>query len=107
TRRLAMLASKIPVDEALRIGMIDQKVESPELFDGVISTIVNEVLTTGPIAVTEAKSLVQTIDQWESSDEELRSWTLDKTSEMRGSAEGQEGLSSFIERRAAAWKSED
>ena len=107
TRRLAMLASKIPVDEALRIGMIDQKVESPELFDGVIGTIVNEVLTTGPIAVTEAKSLVQTIDRWESSDEELRSWTLDKTSEMRGSAEGQEGLSSFIERRAAAWKSED
>ncbi len=107
TRRLAMLACKIPVDEALRIGMIDQKVKSPEQFDKAISTIVKEVLTTGPIAVTEAKCLVQTIDRWESSDEELRSWTLDKTSEMRGSAEGQEGLSSFIERRAAAWKSED
>ncbi len=67
----------------------------------------DEVLTTGPMAVSEAKNLVQTIDRWEASDEELRSWTLDKTSEMRGSAEGQEGLSSFIERRKAAWKSGD
>ncbi len=107
TRRLAILASKIPVDEALRIGMIDQEVESPDQFEEAIRATVDEVLTTGPMAVNEAKSLVQTIDRWESSDEELRSWTLDKTSEMRGSAEGQEGLSSFIERRKAAWKSGD
>ena len=36
----------------------------------------------------------------EAGDDELRLWTLDKTSQMRGSREGQEGLSSFLERRA-------
>jgi len=107
TRRLAILASKISVEESLRIGMIDQKVDSPDQFNEAIDDIVSEVLTTGPIAVREAKSLVLTIDRWASSDDELRSWTLDKTSEMRGSEEGQEGLSSFIERRAAAWKNEE
>jgi hypothetical protein len=59
------------------------------------------------MAVGEAKKLVLTFDRWESSDEELREWTLDKTSEMRGSSEGQEGLSSFIERRPPAWKRGD
>jgi hypothetical protein len=51
--------------------------------------------------------LVLQFDRWDGSDEELRQWTLDKTSEMRGSSEGQEGLSSFIERRPPAWNSED
>jgi 1,4-dihydroxy-2-naphthoyl-CoA synthase len=37
------------------------------------------------------------------SDEELRLWTLDKTSKMRGSREGQEGLSAFLERRPPDW----
>ena len=36
-------------------------------------------------------------------DDELRQWTLDKTSQMRGSEEGQEGLSSFLERRKPNW----
>ena len=37
------------------------------------------------------------------SDEELREWTLEKTSEMRESIEGQEGLSAFLERRPPNW----
>ena len=36
-------------------------------------------------------------------DESLRKWTLDFTSRMRGSDEGQEGLSSFLEKRSADW----
>ncbi|SVA88576.1 uncharacterized protein METZ01_LOCUS141430, partial [marine metagenome] len=31
----------------------------------------------------------------------------DKTSEMRGSPEGQEGLSAFLDRRPPAWSPED
>jgi methylglutaconyl-CoA hydratase len=102
-----MLASRIAVDEALRIGMIDQCVDSHDDFSDAIQGIVSEVLSTGPMAVSEAKKLILTFDRWQGSDEELRQWTLDKTSQMRGSEEGQEGLSSFIERRPAAWKNED
>jgi methylglutaconyl-CoA hydratase len=102
-----MLAKRIGVEEALRLGMIDERVESPEQFSEAIQGVVTEVLTTGPSAVAEAKHLVLQFDRWDGSDEELRQWTLDKTSEMRGSSEGQEGLSSFIERRPPAWNSED
>ncbi len=107
TRRLAMLAKRIDIDEAIRLGLVEQQVGSPDFFDEVIEAVVAEVMTTGPAAVAEAKKLVLTFDRWTGSDEELREWTLDKTSQMRGSSEGQEGLSSFIDNRPPAWQGED
>ena len=102
-RRLAMMAGRIGAEESLRIGLVSQLSESLEDAE---SAIINEVLTTGPMAVTEAKKLTLTFDRWSDSDEELRTWTLDKTSEMRGSDEGQEGLASFLEKRPPNWKEE-
>ena len=105
-RRLSMMASKIDSVEAMRIGLIDFVVESSSDFDERSNIISQEVLTTGPMAVTEAKNLTLVFDRWDGSDKELRNWTLDKTSQMRGSEEGQEGLSSFLERRKPNWSSE-
>ena len=105
-RRLSMMASKIDSDEAMRIGLIDFVVEASSDFDDRANIISQAVLTTGPMAVTEAKNLTLVFDRWDGSDEELRNWTLDKTSQMRGSEEGQEGLSSFLERRKPNWSSE-
>jgi len=102
-RRLAMLAGRIGSDEALRIGLVNQISDS---LDDAESSVIDEVLTTGPMAVAEAKKLTMTFDRWTGTDEELRTWTLDKTSEMRGSEEGQEGLASFLEKRPPNWKQE-
>ena len=102
-RRLAMMAGRIGAEEALRIGLVNQVSES---LEGAESSVITEVLTTGPMAVAEAKKLTLTFDRWTGSDEELRTWTLDKTSAMRGSEEGQEGLSSFLEKRPPNWKEE-
>lgn len=98
-RRLAMLAGRIGAEEALRIGLVNQ-------IDGSEDSVIAEVLSTGPIAVAEAKRLTLTFDRWTGTDEELRQWTLDKTSEMRSSPEGQEGLASFLEKRPPNWKQE-
>ena len=101
-RRHAMLAGRMDTSEALRIGMID-------CIDDALdeSSVVSEVLKTGPCAVTAAKELALGFDRWEGDDESLRLWTLDFTSRMRGSDEGQEGLSSFLEKRSPNWKSEE
>ncbi len=104
-RRLAMQASRIDAEEALRTGFIEQVVESKEAMDEAVDKLVSEVMTTGPCAVTLAKELTLDFDRWTSTDEELREYTLDFTSRMRGSKEGQEGLSSFLEKRDANWKS--
>jgi methylglutaconyl-CoA hydratase len=103
-RRHAMLAGRMDTSEALRIGMIDAISEDGEADS---SKIISEVLSTGPCAVTAAKELTLGFDRWSEDDESLRLWTLDFTSRMRGSQEGQEGLSSFLEKRSANWKPEE
>ena len=105
-RRLAMQASRIKAEEALRIGFIECVVTDQESFAEAIDSIISEVLTTGPSAATLAKELSVGFDRWTGDDESLRNWTLDFTSRMRGSREGQEGLSSFLEKRPADWKPE-
>ena len=102
-RRLAMMAGRIGAEESLRIGLVNQVSESLEDSE---NPVITEVMTTGPMAVAEAKKLTLTFDRWTDSDEALRKWTLDKTSAMRGSEEGQEGLSSFLEKRPPNWKEE-
>ena len=106
-RRLSMLASRVSAEEGLRIGWLNEVVDSPLGFDEAIDRTIGDVLTTGPMAVAESKRLAMTFDRWMASDEELRLWTLDKTSQMRGSREGQEGLSSFLERRKPDWAPEE
>ena len=103
-RRLAMQASRINADEALRVGMVEQLVDSVDDLSEKVDEMVAEVMTTGPMAVASAKELALNFDRWTGSDEELRQWTLDYTSRMRASDEGQEGLSSFLENRDANWK---
>lgn len=105
-RRLAMQAGKISSEEALRIGFIEEIVDD-NFVSAHIARLTNEVLSTGPSAVTLAKELTLGFDRWTGTDEELRNWTLDFTSRMRGSNEGQEGLSSFLEKRAPNWKPND
>jgi methylglutaconyl-CoA hydratase len=106
-RRLSMQASRIKGEEALRIGFIEALVDGDEERDAAIDDMVAEIMTTGPSAVTLSKELTLGFDRWTESDQALREWTLDFTSRMRGSKEGQEGLSSFLEKRPANWKPKD
>ena len=105
-RRLAMQASRVGGEEALRVGFIENLVAGVDDLAPAVDSIISEVLTTGPCAVSLAKELTLGFDRWDDSDENLRLWTLDFTSRMRGSKEGQEGLSSFLEKRPANWKPE-
>ena len=105
-RRLAMQASRVGAEEALRTGFIEQVVADVDSLEPAVQSLLDQVLTTGPCAVTLAKQLTLNFDRWTESDEALRDWTLDFTSKMRGSKEGQEGLSSFLEKRSANWKPE-
>tara|TARA_B100000427_G_scaffold87375_1_gene71855 strand:+ start:6180 stop:7052 length:873 start_codon:yes stop_codon:yes gene_type:complete len=106
-RRLSMLASRVGSEEALRIGWVNEIAESPDSFADSVSSVISDLLSTGPMAVSESKKLTMEFDRWTGSDEELRIWTMDKTSEMRGSLEGQEGLSAFLDRRLPNWSPND
>ena len=106
-RRLSMLASRVGSEEALRIGWVNEIADSPDSLADSASSVISDLLSTGPMAVSESKKLTLEFDRWTGSDEELRIWTMDKTSEMRGSMEGQEGLSAFLDRRLPDWSPND
>ena len=85
--------------------MVEQLVDTVDDLAAKVDEMVAELMTTGPMAVAKAKELTLNFDRWASNDDELRQWTLDYTSRMRASDEGQEGLSSFLENKDANWKS--
>ena len=106
-RRLAMHAGRIETAEAQRIGLIEDVTPDHDAAWATVEGLVAEVMTTGPSAVSAAKELALGFDRWTGDDLALRTWTLDFTSRMRGSDEGQEGLSAFLEKRPPAWRPGD
>jgi len=106
-RRLAMHAGRIETAEAQRIGLIEDVTPDHDAAWATVEGLVAEVMTTGPSAVSAAKELALGFDRWTGDDLALRTWTLDFTSRMRGSGEGQEGLSAFLEKRPPAWRPDD
>ena len=71
-RRLSMLASRVGAEEALRIGLVNSIADSPENFDSVAGAVIDDLMSSGPMAVTEAKRLSEKLDTWTGSFEELR-----------------------------------
>jgi len=85
---------------AREIGLVEA-VESPEDLDAKLQLWVDAVLTGGPNAVRAAKRLVREVAGRPV--DEVRDLTVNRIAELRVSAEGQEGMRAFLERRKARW----
>ena len=90
-RRYFLTGERFDATAALRIGLVHEVVPADEL-DHCVERIVAEILSAGPEAVRAAKRLV--LDAPLDGEE-----TALRIAERRTSAEGQEGLSAFLERR--------
>ncbi len=101
-KRYFMTAEVMSSRRARRIGLISEVVSEEEL-DSNIETIVNALLKNGPSSVAIAKHLVNNISH-RPIDEHLIDETGDLIASVRVSAEGQEGLTAFLEKRAPNWK---
>jgi methylglutaconyl-CoA hydratase len=95
-RRYFLTGERFDTPTALRIGLVHEIV-TPEDLDQAVERIVGEILLGGPEAVREAKRLV--LDAPLEADETAR-----RIAERRTSAEGQEGLSAFLEGRKPGWR---
>ena len=94
-RRYFLTGERFSAEVALRIGLVHEVAEDPE---AAVDRVVSELVEAGPEAVRNAKRLVL-----ERSDGED---TAHRIAARRTSAEGQEGLRAFGERRPPAWKTE-
>ncbi len=98
----ALFVSGIRCDaaRALQIGLVDAVAAPPEL-DAEVERHVEAILAGGPHAVNAAKRLVREVAGLPIA--RVRELTVERIAALRVSAEGQEGMRAFLERRRARW----
>jgi len=91
---------------ALRIGLVHEVVEGVGALDAAVDSAVSDVLIAGPTAARAAKAIIREVRGLPH--DSTRWHTARRIAAQRTSAEGQEGLRAFLERRSPAWaKPED
>jgi methylglutaconyl-CoA hydratase len=85
----------------LRIGLVHEVVEGEEALDAAVESAVADLLAAGPTAARAAKAIVREV---RGLPHEATRWhTARRIAAQRTSAEGQEGLRAFLEKRRPAW----
>jgi methylglutaconyl-CoA hydratase len=112
----ALFASALPFDagQALHFGLVHEVTAEAEGLASVAKRFVGLALENAPGAVAETKALVRFLQDdavrtrlspsGHLVDEHVLRETARRIAAQRASAEGQEGLAAFIERRPPAWK---
>jgi methylglutaconyl-CoA hydratase len=98
-RALFLTGERFGADRAAAIGLVHEVVRLDDL-DTAIDRVVEEVRSGGPGAIALAK---KTIADVVGSPEQARDITSQAIARQRTSAEGQEGLRAFLERRKPKW----
>jgi len=103
-RRYFLTAEKFDASEAFRIGLVHNIVPLEDL-DATINELLGTLMLTSAEAVTEAKRLVRDLAD-RPIDDALVADTAERIAAIRQSADGREGIASFLEKRKARWVAE-
>jgi methylglutaconyl-CoA hydratase len=103
-RRYMLSAERIPAPEALRMGFVHQVCEQEDL-DATVGALATAMRAGGPEALRQTKELLAWVG-----DTALVGSTISATAKLiavvRSSAEGKEGLRSFLEKRIPEWQAQ-
>jgi len=102
-RRYVTTAERFTAAEAQRLGFVHE-VTSAEALDAKVAEIVTALVANGPAAVRACKRLVKDL-AGRPIDAALRDDTARRIADMRASAEGREGVQSFLDKREPSWRS--
>jgi len=103
-RRYFQTAEVMSADKALALGLLHEIAEDEQL-DERVEDLAGALLAAGPRALAASKELVaMTAEAGESDAESLKRRTAALIAQLRVSAEGQEGLAAFLEKRAPQWR---
>ncbi len=100
-RRYFLTGERFDAAEAHRIGLVAE-VAPQGALDATVDRLVNELLASGPEAVTQAKALISIVSG-EPDRKALIGETARRIAERRASEEGQAGMIAFLEKRPAPW----
>lgn len=96
-------AERFDAAEARRIGLVHETCPAEQL-DARVQALVDALVANGPAAVRACKRLVQDLAGAPLT-AELRADTARRIADIRGSAEGKEGVSAFLAKRSPGWLS--
>jgi methylglutaconyl-CoA hydratase len=99
-RELFVTGARFPASRAKEIGLVHAVVEAHEL-DTKVAEYVREILTNAPAAVAAAKAIIRDVRGRPTA--EAATAAAGVIAKLRVSAEGQEGLKAFLEKRKASW----
>jgi methylglutaconyl-CoA hydratase len=100
-RRYGLTAERFDADEALRIGLVHEVVDTIEELDATIARLVEGLKANGPRALAACKEILTEVVgvPWD----EVQRTTTSRIAELRVSDEGQDGLKAFLEKRKPGW----
>jgi methylglutaconyl-CoA hydratase len=101
-RRYFLTAEAMDASEAWRLGLVHEIAQDEAELDEKVGEFVDTLLTCGPVAQAESKSLVRAVMNRPVSLELIRD-TADRIARIRSSPEGSEGVAAFLEKRRASW----
>jgi len=101
SRRYFQTAERFFADKAQQIGLVDE-ISTQESLDSEVEKLITALLANGPLAVRQAKQLAFDV-AYKPITPELMKDTSERIAAIRVSEEGQEGLTSFFDKRNANW----
>ena len=101
--RYFLTAERFAAQEAHRIGFVHELV-APDALDAKVDELVKALTSASPNAVRACKRLVQDVAERELTGD-LIAATVEGIADIRASAEGREGVQSFLQKRKPAWLS--
>ena len=101
SRRYFVTAERFSAAQAQALGLVHELCE-PEALDAQVAELVATLVANGPAAVKACKQLVRDV-AGQPLTEALRTETARRIADIRASAEGKEGLQSFLGKRSPNW----
>lgn len=99
-RELFLAGSRFSATRAREIGLVHEVLPAAEL-DVAVDRRLSDVFAAGPRAITAAKALIREIAG--ESPKDVIGFTTNSIAVQRVSAEGQEGILAFLEKRKPGW----
>ncbi|WP_298233081.1 enoyl-CoA hydratase/isomerase family protein [uncultured Azohydromonas sp.] len=100
-RRYMLTAERVSAAEAHRIGFVHELCD-PGTIDTTIASLTRSLVAAGPAALAATKQLLDDVVD-RTIDPALLAMTASVIAQVRASAEGREGVGSFLEKRKPAW----
>ncbi len=100
-RELMLTGRRINGTEAENYKLVNKSVPSDQV-DEYVDQMVQMLLTSGPVAITHCKNLIDKVVNHIDLNEAL-TYTAKMIAEIRASEEGQEGMAAFLEKRKPKW----